>query len=42
MKKVLTLIFMAGMALNAAAQLDDGFYRIKNTATGRYIVMYDP
>ena len=42
MKKVLTLIFMAGMVLNAAAQLDDGFYRIKNTATGRYIVMYDP
>lgn len=42
MKKVLTLIFMAGMALNAAAQLDDGFYRIRNTTTGRYIVMYDP
>ena len=42
MRKVLTLIFMAGMALNAAAQLEDGFYRIKNTATGRYIVMYDP
>lgn len=42
MKKVLTLIFMAGMALNAAAQLDDGFYRIRNTDTGRYIIMYDP
>lgn len=41
MKKVLTLIFMAGMVLNAAAQLDDGFYRIRNTTTGRYIVMYD-
>lgn len=28
--------------MSAAAQLDDGFYRIKNNTTGRYIVMYDP
>ena len=28
--------------MNAIAQLDDGFYRIKNNTTGRYIVMYDP
>ena len=42
MKKIFTLIFLAGMALNAAAQVDDGFYRIQNVSTGRYIVMYDP
>lgn len=42
MKKIFTLIFMVGMALNAVAQLENGFYRIKNDATGRYIVMYDP
>lgn len=42
MRKLITLIFMAGMALSAAAQLDNGFYRIKNSTTGRYIVMYDP
>lgn len=42
MKKVFTLIFMIGMTLSAIAQLDNGFYRIKNNTTGRYIVMYDP
>ena len=42
MKKIFTLFFMVNMALTAAAQLEDGFYRIKNDATGRYIVMYDP
>ena len=29
------------MALTASAQLADGFYRVKNTDSGRYIVMYD-
>ena len=33
---------MIGMTLSAFAQLDNGFYRIKNNTTGRYIVMYDP
>lgn len=33
---------MIGMSLNAVAQLENGFYRIKNNTTGRYIVMYDP
>lgn len=42
MRKVITLLFMIGMTLSAAAQLDNGFYRIKNNTTGRYIVMYDP
>ena len=28
--------------MSAVAQLDNGFYRIKNNTTGRYIVMYDP
>ena len=42
MKKIFTLFFMVNMALTAAAQLEDGFYRIKNAKTNRYIVMYDP
>lgn len=42
MKKLFTLIFLVSMTLSAAAQLDDGFYRIKNVATGRYVVMFDP
>ena len=33
---------MTCMAISAAAQLDNGFYRIKNISTERYIVMYDP
>lgn len=42
MKKIFTLIIMASMTLKATAQLDNGFYRIQNTNTERYIVMYDP
>ena len=41
MKKIFTLMILAGMALTASAQLADGFYRVKNTDSGRYIVMYD-
>lgn len=41
MKKLFTLIMMAGLALSASAQLADGFYRVKNVSSGRYIVMYD-
>jgi len=29
------------MALTASAQIADGFYRVKNKDSGRYIVMYD-
>lgn len=42
MKKIYTLLFMVSMAMTAVAQLDNGFYRIQNVNTGRYIVMYDP
>ena len=42
MKKIFTLFFMASMALSALAQLEDGFYRIKNVSSERYITMYDP
>ena len=41
MKKFFTLMILAGMALTASAQLADGFYRVKNVSSGRYIVMYD-
>ena len=41
MKKIFTLLFMATMSLTAVAQLEDGFYRIKNVSSERYIVMYD-
>ena len=34
-------MILAGMALTASAQLADGFYRVKNVSSGRYIVMYD-
>lgn len=42
MKKLFTLIVFACVALHAAAQLENGFYRIQNVASERYIVMYDP
>jgi hypothetical protein len=40
MKKIFTLILTATFALTASAQ-DDGFYRIKNTLTGRYLSIED-
>ena len=40
MKKIFTLILTATFALTASAQ-DDGFYRIKNTQTGRYLGIED-
>ncbi len=42
MKKLFTLIILASMTVCASAQLADGFYRIKNAETNRYVVMYDP
>jgi len=42
MKKIFTLLLFAGISLNAIAQIADGFYRIKNVASERYMVMYDP
>jgi hypothetical protein len=42
MKKIFTLIVLAGLTLSAAAQLESGFYRIQNVTSQRYIVMYDP
>ena len=41
MKKFFTSIVFAGLALTASAQLADGFYRVRNVSTGRYITMYD-
>ena len=40
MKKIFTLILTATFALTGAAQ-EDGFYRIKNTQTGRYLGIED-
>ena len=40
MKKIFTLILSASFALTASAQ-DDGFYRVKNTHTGRYLSVED-
>jgi len=40
MKKIFTLIIMAGLSLTANAQ-SDGFYHVKNTYTNRYIYMND-
>ena len=40
MKKIFTLILTATFALTAFAQ-EDGFYRIKNTQTGRYLGIED-
>ncbi|MBQ8988563.1 MAG: hypothetical protein IJ067_02595 [Prevotella sp.] len=41
MKKTLTLLFAALCTISASAQLSNGFYRVQNTLTDRYISIED-
>ena len=41
MKKLLVFFLAVVYGQNASAQLTDGFYHIKNAATGRYLSIND-
>ena len=41
MKKLVSLIITALVAVSASAQLSDGFYRLQCKQTGRYLTIHD-